>query len=407
MSLLDVVVVLVVLVQVLVGLRQGFVLGAFSIAGTVLGAVVGVEFLPRVLGYLPGGDGSHPLVRSAVAVVGVLVVAGLGRLIGSALGSRLRVRRAGALRSLDRLGGAVLSGAGTLVVLWAVGLVLAASSVPVLSGAARGSTVLARVDGAVPTPARDWVNQLSRQVDGGTYPALLAPFLSTEIPDVAAPDPSVADSGVARRAAAATVKVTGAAPSCRQGIEGSGFVVDATHVVTNAHVVAGVPAPTVALDGVTGAGAGRRYPARVVAFDPELDVAVLALVRGTLPVAPLRLAGGGLDRGTSAVVLGYPGDGPLTASAARVRAQQTITGTDIRGQGVVRREVYTLRTVVRPGNSGGPVVTTAGTVGGLVFAMSRDDPDTGYALTADQIAPTVRAGRSRDARAAVSTGACA
>lgn len=406
MSALDLLVVLVVGVQALAGLRQGFLVGACSIAGTVLGAVAGVAVLPAVLSSLPGNDADHTLLRSAVAVLGVLVVATLGRLVGSALGARLRVKRPGALRTADRLGGGALNLVGSLLVLWAVGIVVAASSVPVLSDAARGSGVLARVDGAVPLGARDWVQRLSRQVDGGTYPALLEPFLSAAIPQVAPPDASVARSGVAVRAAAATVKVTGDAPACGTSVEGSGFVVDATHVVTNAHVVAGVGAPTVQLGGATGAARGDRFATRVVAYDARLDVAVLALVSGRMGVAPLQLETGELARGASAVVLGYPGNGPLTASPARVRAEQTISGTDITGRGVVRREVYTLRAVVRPGNSGGPLVTAAGRVGGLVFATSREDPDTGYALTAGLIAPTVRAGTARPASASVPSGIC-
>ena len=406
-GLVDVLVVLVVVVQVLAGLRQGLVRGVFLAAGTVAGAVAGVALLPHLVDRLPGGQDDRPWVRTGVAVLGVLALTVIGRVLGGVIGDALRVRRPGALRTLDRLGGGLLSGAVALVVLWALGLVATASSVPVVSDAARGSRVLARVDGAVPGQARDLVQRLSRQVDGGTYPAALAPFLSLRAPDVAAPDPSVARSGVTARAAAATVKVTGNAVSCQRGLEGSGFVVDATHVVTNAHVVAGVTAPTVQLAGTDGDARGQRYPTEVVAFDPGLDVAVLAVSRGSLPVTPLRLDTGALERSASAVVLGYPGDGPLRASPARVRAEQTVVGTDIRGQGRVRREVYTLRTVVRPGNSGGPLVTSAGTVGGLVFAMSRDDADTGYALTADEIAPTVRAGTARDAGTAVTTGACA
>ncbi len=408
MSILDLVVLVVVLLQGLSGLRQGFAVGACSIAGSVLGAVAVVAVLPVVLPHLPGGDADHPLLRSLLGVVGVLAVAGIGRGVGAAVGHRIRVRRPGTLRTVDRVGGAGLSVVGTLLVLWAVGVVVAASALPVVPAAVRGSGVLTRVDGAVPTRARDWVQRLSRQVDGGTYPALLQPFLSERIPAVAAPDGSVARSGVAARAATATVKVTGSAPACGTAVEGSGFVLDATHVVTNAHVVAGVTGPTVSLQGTTGASRGTRYRTEVVAFDPALDVAVLAVVDGgRLAVTPLRLAAGRLDRGAPGVVLGYPGDGPLTASPARVRGSQTVQGTDIRGRGSVRREVYTLRTVVRPGNSGGPLVTASGQVAGLVFAMSRDDPETGYALTAAQIAPTVRAGAARDAGAPVPTGACA
>jgi len=395
MSVLDVVLLVVVALQLLAGLRQGFVVGACSIAGGVLGAVGAVALLPRVLERLPGGASGQPLTR-------------VGRAVGSSIGHRLRAGHPGVLRTADRLGGGALSAVGTLLVLWAVGVVVSASGLPVLPGAVRESAVLARVDDGVPAGARDWVQRLSRQVDGGAYPSLLQPFLTERIPEVAPPDTSVARSGVAARAATATVKVTGVAPACRTGVEGSGFVVDATHVVTNAHVVAGVDAPTVALDGATGSARGVRFRTEVVAFDPALDVAVLALAGGArLPVASLALAPADLDRGDPGVVLGYPGDGPLTASAARVRATQRIVGTDIRGQGRVVREVYTLRAVVRPGNSGGPLVGADGSVAGLVFATSRDDPQTGYALTAGEIAPTVRAGRARDATSAVDTGDCA
>ena len=42
---------------------------------------------------------------------------------------------------------------------------------------------------------------------------------------------------------------------------------------------------------------------------------------------------------------------------------------------------------------------------GVVFAKSLDDPNTGYALTADEALPVAQAGRAKDTR--VSTGACA
>jgi S1-C subfamily serine protease len=69
------------------------------------------------------------------------------------------------------------------------------------------------------------------------------------------------------------------------------------------------------------------------------------------------------------------------------------------------REVFSLRSLVRPGNSGGPLVSSAGTVLGVVFAASVTDSDTGYALTAKQVAPAAADGLT--ARNAVSTGDCA
>ena len=63
------------------------------------------------------------------------------------------------------------------------------------------------------------------------------------------------------------------------------------------------------------------------------------------------------------------------------------------------RDVYSLRGLVRPGNSGGPIVDSAGQVVGVVFAASVTDDDTGYALTADQVADAAAEGRASDYRA--------
>ena len=66
--------------------------------------------------------------------------------------------------------------------------------------------------------------------------------------------------------------------------------------------------------------------------------------------------------------------------------------------------MYSLRGLVRPGNSGGPIVSSAGDVVGVVFAASVTDDDTGYALTADQVAQSAATGLTHDA--AVDTGDC-
>jgi S1-C subfamily serine protease len=162
-------------------------------------------------------------------------------------------------------------------------------------------------------------------------------------------------------------------------------------------VVAGVDRPGVRVGGV-----GSRLAARVVVYDPERDLAVL-YVPG-LTARPLDFDADG-SRGDQAVVAGFPQGGPLRLEPARIREVINARGPDIYHRQQVTREVFSLYADVEPGNSGGPLLTPDGDVYGVIFAKSLDDPNTGYALTADEVAPVVTAGRTRTAQA--STGSCA
>ena len=96
-------------------------------------------------------------------------------------------------------------------------------------------------------------------------------------------------------------------------------------------------------------------------------------------------------------MLGYPQDGPFDAQPVRIRGDQRLRSPDIYGNGTVTRQVFSLRGLIRPGNSGGPIVSTAGRVLGVVFAASVSDRDTGYALTADQVRRAAAVGLQRRA----------
>jgi S1-C subfamily serine protease len=104
-------------------------------------------------------------------------------------------------------------------------------------------------------------------------------------------------------------------------------------------------------------------------------------------------------------VLGYPLDGPYNAQSARVREVSRITGPDIYDSVNVTREIYTIRALVRSGNSGGPLVSPAGKVLGVIFAAAADDRTTGFALTANEAAGTAQQGIQRTE--GVRTGDCA
>jgi S1-C subfamily serine protease len=212
---------------------------------------------------------------------------------------------------------------------------------------------------------------------------------------VPAPNAALAQSQVVTSVKGSVVKITGVAPSCSRQIDGSGFVYSQQRVMTNAHVLAGVTAPVVIAE-------GQQYKATPVFIDEEVDIAVLAVP--DLPQVPLVFAPKDADSGADSIIMGYPGGGDFWAGAARVRDRGEISGPDFRNTRTVVRDVYALRGQVRAGNSGGPLFDPSGHVLGVVFASAIDDPNTGYALTADQVENAARTG-TRSA-APVTTGAC-
>jgi S1-C subfamily serine protease len=183
--------------------------------------------------------------------------------------------------------------------------------------------------------------------------------------------------------------------SCGQGVEGSGFVYAPDRVMTNAHVVAGVSNPEVEVDNTP-------VQAKVVYYNPDVDVAVLSVPTGT--VRPLRFATTAAS-GDGVAILGFPQNGPYNVQVGRVRADQRLRSPDIYGDGTVIRDVLSLRGLIRPGNSGGPVIDSAGRVVGVVFAASVTSGDTGYALSAAQVGQAAASGRI--ASRPVSTEGCA
>jgi S1-C subfamily serine protease len=197
------------------------------------------------------------------------------------------------------------------------------------------------------------------------------------------------------RAGESVLKIRGA-NECGKGVEGTGFVIGRGYLMTNAHVVAGVDDPNVIVG-------NRANDAKVVHYDPEIDIAVLKF-KGGANLKRLEF-----DRTAAAedpiAVLGYPQDGPFDVQPGRIRAEQRLRSPDIYGVGTVIRDVYSVRSLIRPGNSGGPIVDSEGDVVGVVFAASVTDSETGYALTADQVIDIAREARSQTA--AVDTGACA
>ena len=218
---------------------------------------------------------------------------------------------------------------------------------------------------------------------------LLGPGTTALDPPIALDDPDL------QRAAASVARISGNAYACGRGSSGTGFVIADDRVVTNAHVVAGVVTPIVELPGV----AARE--GRIVYFDPVDDLAVIAvddLGAEALPFAP------SLAAGDAAVVQGYPFGGPFTMVSAGVESVGTANVPDVYDETWNPREIYSLQAGVRPGNSGGPLLTDDGTVAGVVFARAEDDDQVGYAMTMAELSPVAAQAPSLDAT--VSSGSC-
>jgi S1-C subfamily serine protease len=211
---------------------------------------------------------------------------------------------------------------------------------------------------------------------------------------VDAPDANLVNSPTVAAAKSSVVKIHGVAPGCQKVLEGSGFVVAPNRVMTAAHVVAGTDSVSVEVDGNT-------YIAQVVSYDPDANVSLLDVP--DLTARPLTFAESPATSGADAVMMGYPVGGPFGATPARVREVIELTRPDIYRTTTVTREVYVTRGTVKQGASGGPLIDLDGRVLGVVFGAAVNDTDTGFALTADEVAPQMaKAGNT----VPVATGRC-
>lgn len=388
---LDWILVLLVLLSAFTGYRQGFVVGVLSFVGLLGGAVVGAQLAPLIARHFAG------TIAPFAGVATVFAVASLGRIGAGALGGVLRLRlRWGPARTVDSVGGAIVSGLAVLLIGWFIGSSLVQAPFPSVARQVNGSQVLAAVDHQVPVEVRSWFADFRTVVSGGGFPQVFGALGAERILPVAPVDPAVVLTPGIVRAKASMVKVTGDAKSCSRRIEGSGFVFADGRIMTNAHVVAGVRNPSVQIGGV-----GPSLPATVVVYDPRVDIAVL-LVKGLH--APILTFSAPLATAASAVVAGFPQDGPYTTTAARIRGEEHARGPDIYQDADVTRDIYAIRGEVEPGNSGGPLLDTNGAVAGVVFGKAVNDPSTGYALTATQVSAAANLGRT--ATLPVSTRGC-
>jgi S1-C subfamily serine protease len=388
MIVVDVIVVLLLIGACVAGVQRGFFASIGTFAGLAAGAFAAFWLTPLVSAWVPSAAWRGPAVL--ITAIGLVFV---GAALGSAIGSALR---SGAdrlkLRGVERFLGGIASVLAAVLALAFVAPAIAGAGIPVISSAVASSNILRGIDAATPDPVAAALAQLRGAVLDDGLPGLgllLGPGTADPAPPVSLDDPEL------QRAAASVARVSGNAYACGRGSSGTGFVIAEDRVVTNAHVVAGVVTPVVELPGVPA------REGRIVYFDPIDDLAVIAvddLDAAVLPFSPT------LAAGDAAVVQGFPYGGPFTMVSAGVQSVGTANVPDVYDDSWNPREIYALQATVRPGNSGGPLLTADGEVAGVVFARAENDENLGYAMTMAELSPVAERAPSLDAT--VSSGSC-
>jgi S1-C subfamily serine protease len=347
-SRLDWIIVVFAVLLAFFGFRRGFIVAALSFGGFAIGSFIGTRLGPLLL-----SQGNASTYAPAFGLIGALLA---GAILATGFeGVGLRLRRTLVLPGLgvvDGVLGALLSAGLGLAIAWILAaVVLQARPTARLRADIQRSEILRELNQLLP-PTGPILNVLA-SLD--PLPSIAGP-----LPNVGPPPAAIAHDPAVRGASRSVVRVLGTA--CGLAIEGSGWVAAPGVVVTNAHVVAGEHDTA-----VEPFGHEPTLRAYAIAFDPTDDIAVLRVPGLDLPTLSLA---SNPPSGRAGAVLGYPENGPFDARPARIGETQHIVTDDAYGRGPVSRLLTPLRGLVRPGNSGGPLVDRTGAVLTTVFAST-------------------------------------
>lgn len=387
MVILDIILIAIVIAAMVRGWQLGFIRQGIIVAGLFLGFGLAVLITPLLAPSL-----SKYLDRSLASLLlfglSVLLLGSLFDWLAHLAKKLLKKRHH---HQIDGGIGIVFGAVYAAVLIWLFANVFMYGPTTWLPEQIKQSAIIRTIDRAMPNPPAALI-AARRYIANFNLPQA---FIGTEpAPESLEINGSNADlQAIVAKVGRSVVAISGNA--CGSISVGSGFVAAPNVVVTNAHVVAGVARPIIEDD-------NGRHGAIVVYFNPDLDIALLRA--NGLAGEPLSMTTTEQPRGTAGAVIGYPGGGSLTAGSGYVLNSVVAVGRNIYNEGLVRREVYTLRTDVRPGNSGGPYVLAGGEVAGVIFARSESYANTGYAIRANQVAPIVE--QYKNANRGVSTQSC-
>lgn len=393
MNLVDVLLTISVLLAISSGWQLGIIRGITGFVGLVLGAWFALQLIPIIVATFDLGLGW----RVFGGIAAIVTLAMVGQSLGFSLGSLVRSALSWSpIRFIDSLFGSGFRMVSWAIVVWLAASVLAFLPENTLTNQVRGSQIVQQIDGLAPTVADQATAALRNVLRNTSFPQVFAGIGPTIEHTVDPANPNVVTDAEVVRTFDSVVEVLAEAPACEMKMVGTGFLYSDGRIMTNAHVVAGADQVAIRRE-----GASKQFRARVVVFDPRLDVAVLAVedFRGT----PLRFAAEA-PVGQESVVPGFTGGNPLSPDAARISDVLVARGHDIYGEGRVDREIYVVRSSIAPGDSGAPLVDLDGRVLGVVFAAGTELKDAGYVLTANAVRRAAELGTT--ANESVSLGKC-
>jgi S1-C subfamily serine protease len=388
MDWLDLFIILFLLASIVRGTEVGFVRQFCSTVGFFAGLFLGA-WLNALLNNLVGSPGTRALLALFIILVSSIGLMTVGEYVGLRL--KFNLRGAELTNKFDKFFGSILAAVTLLAAVWLGASIFRNVPDSGWQRQIRNSRIITLLDNNLPS-APGALTKLGHLIDPNNFPQVFAglePALKTDapLPDMGALNPAI------QQVRPSIVKIEG--EGCNNIVEGSGFVAQNDVVVTNAHVVAGVKQPFV-LD------QKGKHGGKVVLFDQDLDIAILRTTN--LAGGPLRLEAQTASNGTPTAVLGYPSGGGFTAEPGVILETFKAEGRNIYNQGHTVRDVYSVKTNIQHGNSGGPVIDKNGAVVGVIFAKSINYDHVGYALTMQQVIADLN--RAKDLTDRVSTNSC-
>ena len=385
--IIDIAIVLFAISALYRGQEIGFIRQILATVGFFGGLFIGAAIQPHILHFV------HAQLDRVIVAVATSLAFALGLLtLGEYIGIRLKKRFVfKPINHIDVVFGAIINVIATVFALWLMAALIGTLPLNSVNQQIKSSRIIRQVNHILP-PAPTLISRLGKLIDPNGFPQVFvghepAPAGKIDLPALGDIAPAV------EKDRNSVVQVEGY--GCGGLVEGSGFVVAPGVIATNAHVIAGIKQPYVA-------DIFASHKATPIWFDPKLDFALLKV--SGINDKPLKLSTSVADNGTPAAVLGYPGGGAFSAKPAAVIDTILATGRNIYGEGISVREVYEVKASVVPGNSGGPLVASDGSVIGVVFAQSTSYQNVGYALTSARLAPIIAQAQQHGP---VSTGQCA